>query len=128
MTPTQESPALSQSTFEKSINSTTLNESAIETSFPSRSLWIGNLDANQSVEELGVIFSKFGSIESIRMLPGKECAFINYVSLENALEAKEQMQSSRIGNCIVRIGYGKSESIDENKGLQPTKSLCKQFF
>ncbi|KAJ3325561.1 hypothetical protein HDV06_003331 [Boothiomyces sp. JEL0866] len=90
---------------------------------PSRSLWIGNIDSSFGSEELQQIFSKFGTIESIRMLPEKECAFVNYFKLDDALAAREQMQGGRIGNCIVRIGFGKTEAIHDIQGMQPTKSL-----
>lgn len=91
---------------------------------PSRSLWIGNIDSSLGSDELFNIFSRFGSIESIRMLPEKECAFVNFLKLEDALSAREAMQGGRIGNCIVRIGFGKTEAIHETQGMQPTKSLC----
>lgn len=91
---------------------------------PSRSLWIGNIDATQSHSELWKLFGAFGPIESTRILPEKDCAFINFVHLEDALRAKEKMQGSRIGNCVIRIGFGKLETNDTNQGNQPTKSLC----
>jgi hypothetical protein len=90
---------------------------------PSRSLWIGNIDSNFSSEELLSIFGKFGEIESIRMLPEKECAFVNFQNLEDALDAREKMQGGRIGNCIIRIGFGKTDAINDSQGMQPTKSL-----
>ncbi|KAI8913477.1 armadillo-type protein, partial [Gorgonomyces haynaldii] len=90
---------------------------------PSRSLWIGNIDSNLGQEELFNIFSPFGSIESIRMLPDKECAFINYAHVEDAIRAREDMQGGRVGNCIIRIGYGKSDTAHDTQGMQPTKSL-----
>ena len=58
------------------------------------------------------------------MLQEKECAFVNYVNVEDAIKAKEEMQGGRVGNCIVRIGYGKTEAIHDIQGTQPTKSLC----
>lgn len=97
-----------------------------ENSVPSRSLWIGNIDSAQTADELNQLFYKFGTIESIRMLPEKECAFVNYLSLDDALKAREAMQGSRIGNCIVRIGFGKTEAFHDAQGTNPTKSLCKK--
>lgn len=90
---------------------------------PSRSLWIGNIDSAMSSEDLYLIFSQFGVIDSIRTLQDKECAFVNYANVEDAIKAKEGMQGGRIGNCIVRIGYGKVDAIHDAQGLQPTKSL-----
>jgi protein JSN1 len=90
---------------------------------PSRSLWIGNVDANLTADDLAIIFLRFGTIESIRMLPEKECAFVNFTKLEEAIQARDNMQGGRIGNCIVRIGFGKSEVMQESPAVQPTKSL-----
>lgn len=90
---------------------------------PTRSLWIGNIDPALSPGDLLAFFSPFGSIESLRVLPDKECAFINYVNLQDAIKAKNDMQGGRVGNCIVKVGFGKVESIGETQGTQPTKSL-----
>jgi protein JSN1 len=57
------------------------------------------------------------------MLPEKECAFVNFSKLEEALLARERMQGGRIANCVIRIGFGKPESILETPAMQPTKSL-----
>lgn len=99
-----------------------------ENTVPSRSLWIGNIDTAQTSDQLNLLFSKFGKIEGIRMLPEKECAFVNFVRLEDALCARDTMQGSRIGNCVFRIGFGKAEALQEAQGTYPTKSLCKFLF
>lgn len=99
------------------------SESPQDHSSPSRSLWIGNIDTAIMTDELFPFFSPFGPIESIRTLPEKECAFINYIHIEDAIMAREEMQGARVGNCIVRIGYGKTEGIHDAQGMQPTKSL-----
>lgn len=86
-------------------------------------MWIGNIDSAIGNDELFTYFSPFGTIESIRMLQEKECAFVNFLNVEDAIRARDEMQGGRVGNCIVRIGFGKTEAIHENQGLQPTKSL-----
>jgi hypothetical protein len=58
------------------------------------------------------------------MLQEKECAFVNYMHVEDAIRAREEMQGGRVGNCIIRIGYGKTDAIHDTQGMQPTKSLC----
>ncbi|KAH6595515.1 hypothetical protein BASA50_005724 [Batrachochytrium salamandrivorans] len=94
-----------------------------EMHLPSRSLWVGNIDALLSSTDLHAIFAPFGFIESIRMLPEKECAFINFVSMEDAVHARQKMHGGRIRNNIVRVGFGKSDSGTEVHGTQPTKSI-----
>jgi RNA recognition motif-containing protein len=90
---------------------------------PSRSLWIGNIDDSCSSELLLDIFSKFGSVESVRMLPEKECAFVNFSKVDDALAAREKMHGANIGSTIVRIGFGKTDAIQDTQTMQPTKSL-----
>lgn len=77
---------------------------------PTRSLWIGNLDMTISEEELYREFERFGTIDSLRLLPSKECAFVNYLSVEEAVRARDMMQGKALGNMIVRIGFGKPDT------------------
>ncbi|CAG8676189.1 7752_t:CDS:2 [Dentiscutata erythropus] len=100
---------------------------------PTRSLWIGNIDPNLSTQDLMHLFSPYGSIESLRLLPDKECGFVNFVRVEDAIRAKDDIMNrmgSRVGNCIVRVGYGKADSLNNHDlspssqtQLQPTRAL-----
>jgi hypothetical protein len=95
----------------------------------SRSLWVGNIDESITIDTLNQVFSTFGPIESIRLLPEKECGFVNYFQLEDAIRAKEEVlgnMGGRIGRCIVRVGFGKAETaVTETNNSQPTRALCK---
>ncbi|KAI8341396.1 armadillo-type protein [Chlamydoabsidia padenii] len=93
-----------------------------------RSLWVGNIDGSITVDILTSLFSSFGPIESIRLLLEKECAFVNFFYTEDAIHAKDDVLSrlgGRIGNCIVRIGFGKADMAipSEHLDLQPTRAL-----
>ncbi|KAJ3405225.1 hypothetical protein HDU80_001680 [Chytriomyces hyalinus] len=90
---------------------------------PSRSLWVGNLDATITAPEILSLFSPFGAIESLRMLPDKECVFVNFVRVEDALAAKDGMAGRKIGSSVVRLGFGKNEAVGDTQGMQPTKSV-----
>ncbi|KAG1469825.1 hypothetical protein G6F56_003035 [Rhizopus delemar] len=93
----------------------------------SRSLWVGNIDSAVTIEILTQVFSMFGPIESVRLLLEKECAFINFFHIEDAIRAKEDVlthMGGRIGNCIVRIGFGKADAaVTETNVSQPTRAL-----
>lgn len=56
-----------------------------------RSLWIGNIDSTVTIENLTQLFSSFGPIESVRLLLEKECAFVNFFHVEDAVRAKEEV-------------------------------------
>ena len=94
-----------------------------------RSLWIGNIDATVSVDNLTHLFSSFGHIESVRLLLEKECAFVNFFHVEDAIRAKEEVLGrlgGRVGNCIVRIGFGRADAaVPDTTAHQPTRALCK---
>ncbi|KAJ3077179.1 hypothetical protein HDU98_007564 [Podochytrium sp. JEL0797] len=90
---------------------------------PSRSLWVGNLDSSISAPEILSLFSPFGAIESLRMLPDKECVFVNYARVEDALAAREGMTGRKVGGAVVRLGFGRNEAVGDTQGMQPTKSV-----
>jgi protein JSN1 len=76
------------------------------------------------------VFSPFGPVESLKVIPDKECAFINFTRVEDAMRAKEDIserRGGRIGNATVRVGYGKAELMNNADApvLHPTRALCK---
>jgi len=95
---------------------------------PTRSLWIGNLDLNISQDELTAIFVPYGPIESIRMIPERECAFINFMNVEDASKAKTALNGGHIGNCIIKIAYGKVDISVDFIANNASKSLCIFFY
>jgi RNA recognition motif-containing protein len=111
-------------------------QAAASAQTPTRSLWFGNVDPALTVPELIQIFSPYGPIESARVLPDKECAFVNFVNLDDALRAKDDFGSnlaSSLGGSFVKVGFGKPEvataassNSDMNNTVQgPTRALCK---
>ncbi|KAK4058647.1 hypothetical protein OIO90_000091 [Microbotryomycetes sp. JL221] len=83
---------------------------------PTRSLWIGNLDPRTSPAELQSVFAPYGAIESLRLIPEKECGFVNFVSVQDAIKAKDDVLN-RLGGHLssaggtIRIGFGKDASL-----------------
>lgn len=116
---------------------------------PTRSLWIGGLDARTTAQELMHVFAPYGAIESLRLLtdkvclefidsnphshPLQECGFVNFVEKTDALRARDDVMH-RLGGRIpisttnsgtasstpVRIGFGK---IDSPQNPPSTSSL-----
>jgi protein JSN1 len=101
-----------------------------QTQTPTRSLWIGNLDSAVTSEQLIHVFSPYGAIESLRLLPEKECGFVNFVDQADAIRAKEDVLNRLGGNIgmpngqTVRIGFGKADSapVAPAKGTPPPSS------
>jgi hypothetical protein len=121
---------------------TTSSTATTKSAPQSRSLWIGNIDTSINTENLTAVFSMYGPIESVRLLMEKECAFINFYQVEDAVCAKEDVLTNlggRIGNCIVRIGYGRATEpaatvapattmVEQPVVTQPTRALCKYYL
>ncbi|WWC66747.1 uncharacterized protein I206_100652 [Kwoniella pini CBS 10737] len=91
---------------------------------PTRSLWIGNLDVNATSEALLHVFAPYGAIESVRMLPEKTCAFVNFMDKTDAIRARDDVLN-RLGGHVaalsetapVRIGFGKIDSVPNGSSL-----------
>jgi RNA recognition motif-containing protein len=95
-------------------------------------LWIGCIDSLVTQEQLLQTFSPYGLIDSVRLIADKECAFVNFLHIEDAIRAKEDiltLHNGRIGDTVVRIGYGKNDGpLLDSSVLQPTRALCKTYY
>ncbi|BFZ10522.1 hypothetical protein BsWGS_13560 [Bradybaena similaris] len=77
-----------------------------------RTLFVGNLDVSISVDDLHTIFGRFGLVEcvNVKRPAGRTAncyAFIKYINLDCAYEAKVEMSGKYIGKFQCRIGYSK---------------------
>ncbi|XP_033119432.1 heat shock protein sti1 homolog [Anneissia japonica] len=72
----------------------TLQENKIDARNPENltSLWIGNVQPTVTEKHLQELFSQWGAVTSIRMLPEKYCAFVNFKSAPSASMALEKLQ------------------------------------
>ncbi|KAI7871729.1 armadillo-type protein [Spinellus fusiger] len=80
---------------------------------PTRSLWIGNVSSHITVFSLEQLFYAYGSIESVRILSLKNCAFINFKQTESAVAAKQAMTRSSRSTLLkgTRIGFAKTPTL-----------------
>ncbi|SNX81581.1 related to JSN1 - RNA-binding protein (pumilio family) [Melanopsichium pennsylvanicum] len=80
---------------------------------PSRALWIGSIPASTATDTLVSIFVPFGSIESVRVLASKSCAFINFERLDDAMMARKALNGREVLGAEVgpvKIGFAKVPS------------------
>ena len=56
-----------------------------------RNLYVANVPESLSEQGLFALFGRFGELESIRLVPRKLAAFVNYVSVSCAIRAKDAM-------------------------------------
>ena len=93
---------------------------------PTRSIFIGNLDPTVTDVDLKILFKPHGRIESIRLLPNKECAFVNFITVEEAMKAKQFIKGKPIGNIVPRIGFGRVNTNNNNGDISSNSKsiLC----
>jgi RNA recognition motif-containing protein len=56
------------------------------------SLWIGNVDPTVTEATLTQLFSPFGHLTNVRILPEKYCAFVNFRHRDEAAKAMQNLQ------------------------------------
>ncbi|NXH29771.1 TTC31 protein, partial [Myiagra hebetior] len=59
-------------------------------------LWVGNVTSHINEKVLRRAFGRFGEIRSMRLLPGRRCAFINFSGKAEAEEAYRAMQGATV--------------------------------
>lgn len=88
---------------------------------PSRSLWIGSIPNSTTMSSLDAIFSRFGPIESTRVLTHKNCGFVNFENADNAIRARQILNGKEIfpGAGPVRIGFAKAPTSNAMTPSEP---------
>ncbi|KAF2277010.1 uncharacterized protein EI97DRAFT_305924 [Westerdykella ornata] len=94
---------------------------------PTKALWLGNIPNSTTDSSLKQIFIQFGPIESTRVLTHKNCGFINFASVESAVQARATYNGKEIfpGAGPVRINFAKPHSATAtpgHSGVQPSPS------
>nr|ODN92304.1 hypothetical protein L204_05403 [Cryptococcus depauperatus CBS 7855] len=110
------SPICVDGGFAASRSSSRDSRDAVKPQSPSRTLWVGNLDVQVTKGVVYEVFEQYGPIESIRMLPEKTCAFVNFFSQSGAVHAREDVLH-KMGGIVpslsrtapVRVSFGNSD-------------------
>jgi hypothetical protein len=75
---------------------------------PGRSIYLGNILAdNFTKEDVQQAVAHFGAIESVKLLPEKKTAFVNFYDASSAAAAKADGQIQVLGGAV-RVGWAKS--------------------
>lgn len=75
---------------------------------PSRHLWIGNISSSVTKEELEAEFTRFGVLESLRFLRDLNCAFVDFIKMDDAICAYESLNRKKLGNKELHIEFERS--------------------
>ena len=103
-----------------------------------RTLFIGNLDADTNKDLLWKHFERYGPLEDIdikKSLPAgqadfskKTYAFVRFENMDMAKEAKIRMNGKRIGQSEIKIGYGKIFILIISLNLKKKKKKKKLIY
>ncbi|XP_066041263.1 tetratricopeptide repeat protein 31 [Chamaea fasciata] len=66
-------------------------------------LWVGNVTSHINEKVLRCAFGRFGEIRSVRLLPGRRCAFINFSGKLEAEAAFRAMQGATVEGSKVLL-------------------------
>ncbi len=83
---------------------------------PSNSLWLGSVPFDITEDELYGPFARFGTIDNIRLLPQKKCAFITYMNVAEAELAMREMQGQMLRGERLKINFGHGGTTGGKKG------------
>jgi len=80
--------------------------------YATRTLFVGNVDPDASMDDLKAVFEEFGYVEDIDIKRppsgnGNPYAFVRYFNLDMAHTAKVKLSGKFIGPYQCKIGYGK---------------------
>lgn len=91
------------------------------------SLWVGNVQPVVTQGVLEEMFSQFGSLQSVRVLPDKYCAFVNFMSKECAGRAMQGIQGTMLAGQPLLVKFPDNPLTSSGGALieKPAKSACK---
>lgn len=78
---------------------------------PSKLLWVGGISPAVSKEYLKQEFLKFGKIEDFVFNRERNTASMEFLALEDALEAMKNMNGKRMGGDQIRVDFLRSHTL-----------------
>ena len=89
----------------------------------SRTVYLGNIPADTSAEEI-LSHVRSGQIESVRLLPEKNCAFISFLDSSSATHFHSDaiLKKLSIKGHDIKIGWGKPSSVPTSVALAVQQS------
>jgi RNA recognition motif-containing protein len=91
---------------------------AVQQSGASRNVYLGNLPEDISEQELREDLSKFGPIDTIKMVREKNIGFVHFLSIGNAVKAVAQLPQDSKWQPPRRVYYGKDRCAYVSKTQQ----------
>ena len=91
---------------------------AVQQSGASRNVYLGNLPAEITEEELREDLSKYGAIDIVKLVREKSIGFVHFLSIGNAMKAVTQLPQEPTWQPPRRVFYGKDRCAYVSKTQQ----------
>jgi RNA recognition motif-containing protein len=91
---------------------------AVQQSGASRNVYLGNLEESVTEEELKEDLSKFGPIDTVKIVKEKAIGFVHFLSIGNAIKAVAQLPQEPKWQSPRRVYYGKDRCAYVSKTQQ----------
>lgn len=91
---------------------------AVQQSGASRNVYLGNLPAEITEEELREDLSKYGPIDTVKLVREKAIGFVHFLSIGNAMKAVTQLPQEPTWQPPRRVFYGKDRCAYVSKTQQ----------
>ena len=91
---------------------------AVQQSGASRNVYLGNLPEETSEDELREDLSKFGPIDTVKIVREKAIGFVHFLSIGNAIKAVTQLPQEPKWQAPRRVYYGKDRCAYVSKTQQ----------
>lgn len=91
---------------------------AVQQSGASRNVYLGNLDESVTEDELREDLSKFGPIDTVKIVREKAIGFVHFLSIGNAIKAVAQLPQEAKWQSPRRVYYGKDRCAYVSKTQQ----------
>lgn len=88
--------------------------------YAGKALWVGQVPLGHSAErDLVDAFARYGQLTSHHIIARSSCAFINYVDVECAIEARERLDGARVaGSTLVVEFKGEKKYWESREGRE----------
>lgn len=91
-------------------------------------VWVGTLGPAMTYQKLHELFSRVGTVYSIKMLLEQQCAFVNYTRKEDCDRAIECINGMVVDGAPLTVRYPFKSHTGENESFQRLGSYKKECF
>jgi len=82
------------------------------------SLYVGNLSYSVTEEQLRELFSNYGKVKEVRIIPGRDFGFVEMSDSAEAEKAKEALNGSDFGGRTLKVDEARPPRSEHRGGYR----------